>query len=161
MVAMNATRRSKKTGTRTGADLMAAERRRISQRVGRYFAKEQWAELETFLREVLRRCPEDHWLFQLLARMRPETMATGEGGEGLRWARGLIADAHYRLGRLAEDEGRKAEARRRYRRYFELVELPSLSITSRRDVEARLRALSRTPSSPAHAGAALRMGAGG
>ncbi|MCP3143842.1 tetratricopeptide repeat protein [Pyxidicoccus xibeiensis] len=192
---MNATRRSKRAAPRTGADLTAAERRRISQRVERYFAKEQWAEVETFLREVLRRCPEDHWLltqlaeavyaqrryrgalqlqrkayglapkcplvrfglataaaacgetrqarrlFQLLARMRPETLATGECGEGLRWSRGLIADAHYRLGRLAEDEGRKAEARRRYQRYLELVARPALSNERRRNVQARLRAL--------------------
>ncbi|NMO18566.1 tetratricopeptide repeat protein [Pyxidicoccus fallax] len=196
---MNARIKPQTTATRTGADLTVAERRRVSRQVERHFSKQEWKEAERFLREVLRRCPEDHWLisqlaeavyeqrryrgalqlqrkayglaprcpmvrfglataaaacgetrqarrlFQLLTRTRPETLATGECGEGLRWARGLIADAQYRLGRLAEDEGRKAEARRRYQKYLQLVERPALSIESRRNVQARLRALSRTP----------------
>jgi predicted Zn-dependent protease len=80
-------------------------------------------------------------IYQSIARMRPEVLATQECGEGIRWARGLIADAHYRLGQLAEKEGSKAVARRRYRLFLRGIEQPALSIEDPKKARARLQAL--------------------
>lgn len=81
-------------------------------------------------------------LFLSLARQNPEVMGTGECGEGVRWARGLVADANFRLGQLEEAAGAKAAARRRYQAYLRILQQPALSLESRRDANARLRALS-------------------
>lgn len=84
-------------------------------------------------------------LYQSIARRRPEVLGTRECGEGLPWARGLIADCHFRLGQLAERQGAKAAARRRYRTYLRFMERPTPSIESRKAALARLRALSGAP----------------
>ena len=184
-------------------ELTATERRRINERIDRYFDREQWAAVEKTLRDVLERCPDDHWLitrladatyeqrkyrtalrlyrkasalapkcplvrwglagataacgdtreatrmFQAMAKMKPEVLATQDCGEGLKWARGLIADANYRLGQLAEREGSKAVARRRYQAYLRLMERPAVSIESRKVALVRLRSLAGAPARPA------------
>lgn len=173
----------------------AAEKRRLSTQIDRYFDRGQWVELERVLRKALEMYREDHWLivrladaayaqrryrtalrrylkasalaprcplvrwglagasaacgdipgakrmFKSITRMKPEVLAKQDCGEGLRWARGLIADANYRLGQLAERERSKAVARRRYRTYLRWMERPAVSIESRRGALARLQAL--------------------
>lgn len=108
--------------------------------------------------ESMPRCPLGRWglantlmargdaddarkLFASLARQKPEVMGTGECGEGVRWARGLVADANFRLGQLEEQAGAKPAARRRYQAYLRLLQLPALSLESRREANTRLRAL--------------------
>ena len=85
--------------------------------------------------------PEARRLFQSLAREKPEVLGARDCGEGVRWARGVVADANFRLGQLAEREGSKVVARRRYRAYLRMVERPALSIESRKGAQERLRAL--------------------
>ncbi|TQF09021.1 tetratricopeptide repeat protein [Myxococcus llanfairpwllgwyngyllgogerychwyrndrobwllllantysiliogogogochensis] len=85
--------------------------------------------------------PEARKLFQSLAREKPEVMGTRVCGEGVRWARGVVADANFRLGQLAEREGSKVVARRRYRTYLRTMERPALSIESRKGAQERLSAL--------------------
>ncbi|QDE87482.1 hypothetical protein BHS06_00160 [Myxococcus xanthus] len=109
--------------------------------------------------ESMPRCPLGRWglanalmargnaddarkLFLSLARQKPEVMGTRECGEGVRWARGLIADANFRLGQLEERAGARAAARRRYQVYLRILQRPALSLESRREANTRLRALS-------------------
>jgi predicted Zn-dependent protease len=80
-------------------------------------------------------------LYQSLARLDPEVVANQGCWEGLRWARGLIADAHFRLGQLAEEAGSRTAARRHYQAYLRALERPARSIESRKEARARLRAL--------------------
>lgn len=80
-------------------------------------------------------------IYQAIARMRPELLATQECGEGIRWARGLIADAHFRLGQLAEKDGSHAVARRRYHLYLRAMQQPALSLEAPSKARARLQAL--------------------
>jgi predicted Zn-dependent protease len=80
-------------------------------------------------------------IYQSFTRLNPETVADRPCWEGLRWARGLIADAHFLLGKLDEEAGAKARARRRYQQYLRAMERPAVSIASRREARARLRAL--------------------
>lgn len=132
------------------------------RRADAWYAQGKYAKAERLFQKVLEslpRCPLGRWglanvlmargnaddarkLFVSLARQKPEVMGTGECGEGVRWARGLVADAHFRLGQLEEQAGAKAAARRRYQAYLRTLELPAFSLESRKAATARLRALS-------------------
>ncbi|WP_226994067.1 tetratricopeptide repeat protein [Myxococcus hansupus] len=132
------------------------------RRADAWYARGKYAKAARLFQKVLEsvpRCPLGRWglanalmargdtnearkLFLSLARQKPEVMGTRECGEGVRWARGLVADAHFRLGQLEEQAGAKAAARRRYQSYLRTLELPAFTLESRKAATARLRALS-------------------
>ncbi|MFP2958768.1 tetratricopeptide repeat protein [Myxococcus sp. 1LA] len=131
------------------------------RRADAWYAQGKYAKAERLFQKVLEimpRCPLGRWglantlmargnadasrkLFLALARQKPEVMGTGECGEGVRWARGLVADAHFRLGQLEEQAGAKAAARRRYQAYLRLLQQPAFTLESRKEANTRLRAL--------------------
>jgi predicted Zn-dependent protease len=84
-------------------------------------------------------------LYQRLTNRGPVKIARGECGEGLNWSRGLVADAYYRRGLIAEAQGDWGLSRDMYQRYLmETVRLGAVSIYSRHLVESRLKKLERS-----------------
>ncbi|AEI63629.1 hypothetical protein LILAB_08590 [Corallococcus macrosporus] len=131
------------------------------RRADAWYAQGKYARAERLFQQVLQampRCPLARWglantrmargnaedarkLFLSLARQKPEVMGAGACGEGVRWARGLVADAHFRLGQLEEQAGAMAAARRRYQAYLRILQQPAFSLESRKAANTRLRAL--------------------
>ena len=70
--------------------------------------------------EMLGRYEEAIAVYRRLIRRGVESIANDECGEGLRWARGLVADCHYRLAGCYEHLGSKAAAWRALERHLDL-----------------------------------------
>jgi hypothetical protein len=68
-----------------------------------------------------------------------DAIAEDECGEGVGWARELLADCVYRAGRCLEDLGDRAKAARLYRTYLALRDLGVGSIYARGEAVKRLR----------------------
>ena len=60
--------------------------------------------------QMLERHVEALEVYARLVRRGPKRLATGHCGEGLGWARGLVADCHYRMSNSYRALGRKAES---------------------------------------------------
>jgi hypothetical protein len=88
--------------------------------------------------DMLGRRAEAKRIFRRLIRRGAEAIAVGPCGEGLPWARGLVADCHYRLAGIHLEEGRPALARRELAAHQAQRGPGSRSIYGRGDVE-RLR----------------------
>jgi tetratricopeptide (TPR) repeat protein len=114
-------------------------------------------ELDTRALELAPRCPLALWglagaqqmlgqtsgaelLYLRLIRRGPAALARGPCGEGIRWARRLVADCWYRLGQIREAQGQLRRAKIAYHRHVTL-RVASGSIYSAADVRSRLRAL--------------------
>lgn len=90
--------------------------------------------------DMLGRRTEAAALYVRLIRRGVTRLADGECGEGLRWARGLVADCWYRLGAIREDQRDDHGAILAFQRHLQRRALGS-SIYSAREVRSRLRAL--------------------
>jgi tetratricopeptide (TPR) repeat protein len=91
--------------------------------------------------DMLGRRAEAKRIFRRLIRRGAEAIAVGPCGEGLAWARGLVADCHFRLAGILLDEGRPGLARRELGAHRRLRGPGSRSIYDRRDVERLARRL--------------------
>jgi tetratricopeptide (TPR) repeat protein len=58
-------------------------------------------------------------VFEKLVKRGIESIAYGKCGEGIAWARGLVADCLYRIGKCCEEMGQPKKARRYYQRHLE------------------------------------------
>ncbi len=125
-----------------------------------YYEQRRYAkalELETRALQLAPKCPLALWGFAGAKEMLGETsdavrtyarlirrgaarLAHGPCGEGARWARGLVADCHYRIGRIREAQGDLREAAVAYRRHLDLRRTAA-SIYAAEDARSRLRAL--------------------
>jgi tetratricopeptide (TPR) repeat protein len=70
--------------------------------------------------DMLGRYQEAIAFYRRLLRRGVEAVAFGDCGEGLAWARGLLADCWYRLARCQKKKGRTAEAVRYYGKHLAL-----------------------------------------
>lgn len=80
-------------------------------------------------------------LYRRLTNRGPTRIAHGECGEGLSWSRGLVADAYYRRGLIAESQGDPELSLNMYRRYLATVGPGVTSIYSPVVIKNRLRNL--------------------
>jgi tetratricopeptide (TPR) repeat protein len=79
-------------------------------------------------------------LYRRLIRRGSLRIAYGPCGEGLRWARGLVADCWYRLGEIHEAQGHRTRAAKAYREHL-ASRRGGASIYDGGAVRARLRSL--------------------
>ncbi len=70
--------------------------------------------------EMLGRYEEAMKIYRRLIRRGVESIAYGPCGEGVRWARGLVADCHYRLAGCYRGLGRETLALRALERHLKL-----------------------------------------
>ncbi|MGC2301594.1 MAG: hypothetical protein WA476_22495 [Acidobacteriaceae bacterium] len=85
--------------------------------------------------EMLGQTREARILFQWLVSWGEENLAYGECGEGIRWARSLIADCYYRIGLIWEEKGQRKRALRSYAEHLAYRRRGVRSIYPIRDVE--------------------------
>jgi tetratricopeptide (TPR) repeat protein len=85
-------------------------------------------------------------LYLRLIRRGEERLAYGTCGEGLRWARGLVADCWYRLGAIREKQGDVMGARAALRRHLSRRR-GGASIYGAHEARFRLKALASTAES--------------
>ena len=91
--------------------------------------------------EMLGREGEALKLYRRLLSWGEEKIAFGECGEGLQWARSLIADCHYRIASILEKKGQRKRALTAYEEYLSRRQRGHRSIYSLRDVKARYKKL--------------------
>jgi tetratricopeptide (TPR) repeat protein len=87
--------------------------------------------------EMLGRSSEALALFRWLLSRGEEEIAHGECGEGIRWARSLIADCHYRIARIWEEKRQWKRAVAEYETHLSRRKDGHGSIYRIRDVKAR------------------------
>ena len=90
--------------------------------------------------EMLGRRSEAERVYRRLLRRGARRLARGPCGEGLQWARGLVADCWYRIGGIRAKRGDRTGARAAYTRYL-LFRSSGGSIYSRQEALERLRRL--------------------
>jgi tetratricopeptide (TPR) repeat protein len=78
-------------------------------------------------------------IYRRLIRRGVEAIAFGDCGEGLAWARGLVADCWYRLARCQRKIGHQADAIRCYERHLEMRGPGCRSIYPLREIRKELR----------------------
>lgn len=88
--------------------------------------------------DMLGRARDAIVIYRRLIRRGVESIAFGDCGEGLSWARGLIADCWYRLAQCQCTVGRRAEAARSYARHIAMRGPGCRSIYSLRDARKEL-----------------------
>ena len=92
--------------------------------------------------DMLGRQNEARKLYRWLISWGEEELAYGECGEGIRRARALIADCHYRIASIWEDKGQRKRALASYAEYLAKRALGHGSIYSLRDAKVRYKNLS-------------------
>jgi hypothetical protein len=90
---------------------------------------------------VLGRLPEAIEIYQKLIRRGVESMAYGDCGEGLAWARGLICDCHYRLAHCHKHQNKNREAIRAFKKALSLRGHGCRSIYPIKEMRSELKAL--------------------
>lgn len=91
-------------------------------------------------RQMLGEMDEAVLLYRRLIRRGSLRIAAGRCGEGLRWARGLVADCWYRLGEIREARGQRARAATAFRKHL-AARRGGASIYDAVAVRAKLKAL--------------------
>jgi hypothetical protein len=91
--------------------------------------------------DMLGRTREARALFQWLLSWGEENLAYGECGEGIRWARSLIADCQYRIGLIWEKKGQRKRALRSYAEHLALRRRGVRSIYPLREVKRHYKHL--------------------
>jgi tetratricopeptide (TPR) repeat protein len=91
--------------------------------------------------DMLGRKDEAVGVYRRLLRRGVESLASGECGEGVRWARGLTADVHYRLAGIHASAGRRRAALRAIEAHRALRGSGRWSIYSTSDVKTLERRL--------------------
>lgn len=76
-----------------------------------------------------------------LTRRSLDAVAHGPCGEGMVWARGLVADVYFRVGQIHKDVGRRVLARRAFEKALVCRKERASCIYSKREITARLRSL--------------------
>ena len=89
--------------------------------------------------EMLDRGSEALKIYKWLASWGEENLAYGDCGEGLRWARSLIADCHYRIACIMEKRGQRKRAIAAFQEYLLRRERGHRSIYSLSDVKRRYK----------------------
>lgn len=128
-----------------------------------YYEQRRYAkalELESRALQLAPKCPLALWgfagakemlgdsrgalvIYGRLIRRGVARLARGPCGEGVRWARGLVADCYYRIGRIREVQGDAHGAKAAYRRHLDLRRAAS-SIYDAADVRVRVRGLDQS-----------------
>lgn len=103
-------------------------------------------------KDMLGETDEALLVYERLIRRGAARLAHGQCGEGVRWARGLVADCYYRVGRIREAQGDVGRAERAYRRHLELRRAAE-SIYAAEEVRSRLLALELPTPAPSTFGA--------
>ncbi|NOU35848.1 MAG: tetratricopeptide repeat protein [Kiritimatiellaceae bacterium] len=80
-------------------------------------------------------------IYRRLIRRGVDRLADGDCGEGIVWARGLVADCHYRVARCYQACDNKKQARTAYRRHLALRESGCRSIYPKSEVKKELQQL--------------------
>jgi tetratricopeptide (TPR) repeat protein len=91
--------------------------------------------------EMLDRDKEALQLFRWLVSLGEQDLAYGECGEGIRAARSLIADCHYRIARIWEGMGQRKKALTSYAEHLSRRQRGTRSIYPFREVNARYKQL--------------------
>jgi tetratricopeptide (TPR) repeat protein len=91
--------------------------------------------------EMLKRLTESQKIFRLLISRGISAIAFDTCGEGVAWARGLIADCWYRIAHIEHRRGRRARAIASFRRHLALRGPGCRSIYPISQVRRELRAL--------------------
>jgi len=89
--------------------------------------------------DMLGRHTEAIAIFRRLIRRGVESIAFGDCGEGLAWARGLVADCWFRLACLHSKRGRRRDAVSCYRRHLAMRGRGCRSIYPLQDVRREFR----------------------
>jgi tetratricopeptide (TPR) repeat protein len=109
--------------------------KRVSEELKAAHPEIPWADLAVRALALAPRCPLMLWglagtyhmlgemdeavvMYQRLIRRGAPRIATGRCGEGLRWARGMVADCWYRLGEIREALGQRGRAVTAYRKHL-------------------------------------------
>ena len=93
--------------------------------------------------DMLGRRKEALKLYRWLVSWGEDELAYGPCGEGIRWARSLIADCYYRIARIQEDSGQRKRAISSYKEHFAKRNRGVRSIYALNDVKLRLRTLEK------------------
>jgi tetratricopeptide (TPR) repeat protein len=91
--------------------------------------------------DMLRRKKKALQVYQWLISWGEDTIAYGECGEGIRFARSLIADCYYRIALIHEERREPAKAVRAYKQHLRCRKLGIRSIYPLSEVKQRLAAL--------------------
>ena len=91
--------------------------------------------------DMLNRKQKALQVFQWLISWGEEAIAYGECGEGIRFARSLIADCYYRVARIYEEKRERGKAMRSYRQHFLRRKCGIRSIYPLSEVKRRYAAL--------------------
>jgi tetratricopeptide (TPR) repeat protein len=94
--------------------------------------------------EMLDQSQEALSIYRRLIRRGIDRLATGECGEGIAWARGLVSDCHYRMAHCYRSCGNRKQAEASYRCHLALRSSGCRSIYRKSEVERELRQLSAT-----------------
>jgi tetratricopeptide (TPR) repeat protein len=76
-----------------------------------------------------------------LTRKSLDDLAYGPCGEGLQWARGIMADGYYRIGRIHERQNRRKRAIAAFEKALSWQKERATCIYARREIQGRLRRL--------------------
>jgi tetratricopeptide (TPR) repeat protein len=91
--------------------------------------------------DMLGRTREAVYIYKRLVKRGIEDIAYGDCGEGLAWARGLVADCFYRLAKCYDELGRHKNSLDYYSRHLQLRGPGCRSIYSVSEVKARIKEL--------------------
>lgn len=80
-------------------------------------------------------------VYRKLTRRSLDDVAHGPCGEGMVWARGLVADVYFRVGQIHTEAGRRVLARRAFEKALVCRRERASCIYSRREISAHLRGL--------------------
>ena len=91
--------------------------------------------------EMLNQSKEAMAIYRRLIRRDVHRLANGDCGEGVAWARGLVADCHYRMAHCYRDQGNKKQARVSYQQHLALRGSGCRSIYRNNEVKKELQQL--------------------
>jgi tetratricopeptide (TPR) repeat protein len=89
--------------------------------------------------DMLKRYDEAIRIYRQLIRRGVESIAYDECGEGIRWARGLVTDCHYRLSCCYRALGREAASLRAFTRHLDMRGPGCFSIYPLKDIGAEFK----------------------
>ncbi len=93
--------------------------------------------------EMLGRVSQAMIIYQKIIRRGVQRIAYGECGEGLRWARGLICDCHYRLAHCFLRKKNRSSARKHFKKHLAMRGTGSRSIYPLAAIRGEMHALNK------------------
>ena len=91
--------------------------------------------------DMLGRTAEAIRIYQKIIRRGADSLAHGECGEGMAWARGMLADCYFRMGLCYGDRGNRSKATVALRKHLSLRRLGCRSIYDIRTARKHLAAM--------------------